>query len=378
MPLVDVCSSAFEATRGNFGLNGSAAVARCRRSGGKGCVRPAAILRPAPPFTNVYSKRPAPIAVERACRPDRGCTRFTRGDARTRTIADPTRQALVLREAPVGRLRYWDEGRVVSGYDGVWASRYRKEHGQAWHEIYVGNHGFMPDKREWPGALEALVRSGKVKSILDAGAGTCSLDAHLRKHGLRSRVRLVAFGFYDCSMARVASERGSLIFDWSWLDPLPFCQKCTFDVVFQAEGIYHTVPRKTADRLLEFCPKDQRRLTVRNRFELKQQLARRHKNMFNEHQKQTAAERKAALQAPDACALKLWQVAFDNLGRHVKCGGVLFITDLLGDVFTGDGPRCWPEFGRRWMVENGFEHVRRQTGDPCGNHYPFLFLRRKC
>ena len=57
----------------------------------------------------------------------------------------------LLREAPVGRLRYWDEGRVVSGYDGVWASRYRKEHGQAWHEIYVGNHGFMPDKREWPG-----------------------------------------------------------------------------------------------------------------------------------------------------------------------------------------------------------------------------------
>ena len=227
-------------------------------------------------------------------------------------------------------------------------------------------------------ALEALVRSGKVKSILDAGAGTCSLDAHLRKHGLRSRVRLVAFGFYDCSMARVAAERGSLIFDWSWLDPLPFCQKCTFDVVFQAEGIHHTVPRKTADRLDEFCPKARRRLTVRNRFELKQQLARRHKNMFNEHQKQTAAERKAALQAPDACALKLWRVAFDNLGRHVKCGGVLFITDLLGDVFTGSGPRCWPEFGRRWMAENGFEHVRRQTGDPCGNHYPFLFLRRKC
>ena len=55
--------------------------------------------------------------------------------------------------ASIGRLRYWDEGRVVSGYDGVWASRYRKEHGQAWHEIYVGNHGFMPDKREWPGVL---------------------------------------------------------------------------------------------------------------------------------------------------------------------------------------------------------------------------------
>ena len=78
-------------------------------------------------------------------------------------------------------------------------------------------------------ALEALVRSGKVKSILDAGAGTCSLDAHLRKHGLRSRVRLVAFGFYDCSMARVASERGSLIFDWSWLDRLLYCAVSALD-----------------------------------------------------------------------------------------------------------------------------------------------------
>ena len=32
-----------------------------------------------------------------------------------------------------------NEARVVSGYEGVWASRYRKEHGQAWHENYVGN-----------------------------------------------------------------------------------------------------------------------------------------------------------------------------------------------------------------------------------------------
>ena len=162
-----------------------------------------------------------------------------------------------------------------------------------------------------------------------------------------------------------------------------WCNICSFthcSAAFRRHGGWPApfaghAPRKTADRLEEFCPKARRRLTVRNRFELKQQLARRHKNMFNEHQKQTPAERKAALQAPDTCALKLWQVAFDNLGRHVKCGGVLFITDLLGDVFTGSGPRCWPEFGRRWMVENGFEHVRRQTGDPCGNHYPFLFLR---
>jgi hypothetical protein len=92
-----------------------------------------------------------------------------------------------------------------------------------WHQIYVGNHGFLPDKREWSMLLTQRVLRGNARSILDAGAGTCSLDAHLRKHGLRSRVRLVSFGFYDCSMARVASERGSLIFDWSWLDPLPFC-----------------------------------------------------------------------------------------------------------------------------------------------------------
>ena len=87
----------------------------------------------------------------------------------------------------------------------------------------------------------------------------------------------------------------------------------------------------------------------------------------------------AAAACPKACRVcQYHEFVNGTLGRHVKCGGVLFITDLLGDVFTGDGPRCWPEFGRRWMVENGFEHVRRQTGDPCGNHYPFLFLRRKC
>ena len=73
-------------------------------------------------------------------------------------------------------------------------------------------------------------------------------------------------------------------------------------------------------------------------------------------------ERKAALQAPDAAARSLWQVAFDNLGRHVKCGGVLFITDLLGNASRARAAvlaRVRPE------VDGGerLQHVRRQTGD---------------
>ena len=51
---------------------------------------------------------------------------------------------------------------------------------------------------------------------------------------------------------------------------------------------------------------------------------------------------------------------------------------LLGDVFTGGGPRCWPEFGLQWARENGFVPVRVQPGDPCAFQYPFLYLSKPC
>ncbi len=78
------------------------------------------------------------------------------------------------------------------------------------------------------------------------------------------------------------------------------------------------------------------------------------------------------------CVHALWKRTFDNLGSAVACGGVLFITDLLGDVFTGGGPRCWPEFGLQWARENGFVPVRVQPGDPCAFQYPFLYLSKPC
>ena len=56
----------------------------------------------------------------------------------------------------------------------------------------------------------------------------------------------------------------------------------------------------------------------------------------------------------------------------------MFITDLLGDVFTGGGPRCWPEFGLQWAREDGFGPVRVQPGEPCAFKYPFLYLSKPC
>jgi len=408
----------------------------------RACVAPGALLRQAPSYDDalVLEKRKAPPALEHACcstktKCTRRCFAFTRGHALTRTIADPTRQALVLREAPVGRLRYWDERRIVTNYDDVWASRYKKEHEKAWHDIYVGHEGFLPDKREWPPAFDALVRTKKIKSILDAGGGTASLDAHLRKQGLRSRVTLVAFGFYDCSMARVAAERGSLIFDWTWLDPLPFCEACTFDVVFQAEGIHHSVPRKVFHNIEKYCPKAGRRLDVnasfvaddpprrrldvtrdaslarpprrrldlalnaslvepprrrlaqQSKYLMRKRLKREGQRVHGEIRAQSASQRRKNRQTTGLeCALKLWKLAFDNLGKHVACGGYLYVSDLVGDNFDvppgmpGKPPRCWSAFGERWAAENGFKHVKRQGGPSgeCKMIYPYLWLQRTC
>ena len=131
-----------------------------------------------------------------------------------------------------------------------WAVRYATSPvtAGAWVSNYVGSGGRLGDKKEWLPAFTKGIERGHIRSVLDAGAGTCSLDGHLRGHGLRDRVRLLSFGFYDCSMARVAAERGSIIFDWTWLDPLPLCSTCTFDLVFQAEGMHHTTARSGAGK----------------------------------------------------------------------------------------------------------------------------------
>merc|ERR1712032_152875 len=87
-------------------------------------------------------------------------------------------------------------------------------------------------------------KSGRVKSMLDAGAGSCTLDGVLRQEGLLDNLRpYMAFGAYDCRMLRFCAERGGISFQYNWLNPLPFCKTCVFDLVFQVEGIHHVEER---------------------------------------------------------------------------------------------------------------------------------------
>jgi len=430
------------------------------------CVALKAILRPVAGFRNVFERLRAPPELLGACcihakyakkACPRRCTRFSASHPKLPTIADATRQALVLREAPVGRLRFWNVKRLVASYDRSWATSYERRHPTMWHQIYVGDHGFLPDKREWPLALEQLVSKGDVASILDAGAGACSLDAHFRKTGVRSKLRVASFGFYDCSMARVASERGSLVIDWSWVDPLPFCDTCTFDVVFQAEGIHHTTPKNFMTYRPELCRRDpnatssgremakhwdfkssaapalsekQLAYKARRRRDSRRPAAAprranttgatsedgRRRLLWKKRKVATprptsapklhlhslnARERHAAMHVLNAplqltrqerqdrrvegglaCAHTLWKLSFDNLGKHVACGGYLYVTDSIGRIFDSrrrGAPRCWPEFGARWAKAHGWTHVQKQEGaDQCGTHYPFLFLKKEC
>ena len=206
-----------------------------------------AVLRRDGRFSNVFRRVHDAKAVAGACcvaDPKRcpKCPRFTRASSSYPTIADANRAGAVA-AAPstsLGRLAFWDVDAMLKNYGpAVWGRKYAERNPQAWRRNYVGVAGVLPEKREWLPSFTKDIKDGRIRTVLDAGAGTCSLDAHLRRHRARERVRLVSFGFYDCSMARVCGERGSLILDWSWLDPLPFCAKCTFDLVFQAEGMHH-------------------------------------------------------------------------------------------------------------------------------------------
>ena len=54
--------------------------------------------------------------------------------------------------------------------------------------------------------LELLVKAGKIKRILDAGAGSCTLEGELRRKGYLKTVHIfLAFGAYDCSMRMAPS-----------------------------------------------------------------------------------------------------------------------------------------------------------------------------
>lgn len=88
--------------------------------------------------------------------------------------------------------------------------------------------------------LMTLLRTGSIKSVLDAGAGTCTFYAALLNRQLFSKLdRFYSFGGYNCPMLRFCGERGTISMEFNWLDPLPFCSSCKFDLVFQAQGLHH-------------------------------------------------------------------------------------------------------------------------------------------
>ena len=392
------------------------------RHSSKRCVPLEAVASRFRDYGNVYRRTAGAAAapLRGACCVGRPgscskCPRFHGVPARFETIAAAGRAGAVARAASVsaGRVARWDVAGVLRGYDrNAWANKYARSPvtAGAWRDNYVGVGGALPDKKEWLESFSREIARGHVRTILDAGAGTCSLDAHLRKHGLRSAVRLLSFGFYDCSMARVCGERGSLILDWSWLDPLPFCAKCTFDLVFQAEGMHHTAPDALPAERDRVCGPSRRLGTTRGvddgsvdgrRLAAAVGATRRAGNVAAGNR--TADARRAlrgrkrggswtsgknsktekhvsrASHSGLACAQKLWRAAFDHLGAAVACGGVLYVTDLLGDVYDGkakDGPRCWSEFGARWAKANGYATVRAMSGAPCTQHYPALHVKK--
>ena len=148
----------------------------------------------------------------------------------------------------IQRLRLWSRSNVLKTQrDKIqWTDRYHENHPDAY-KAYIGPE---PEK-EWR-HLGQLWRSGKlkhVKRLLDAGSGTCTLEGGLRRMKLLSRLSVyLAFGVYDCSMLRVCAERGAVAFQHNWLNPLPICANCKFDLIFQSGGVHHM--KKVEDHTL--------------------------------------------------------------------------------------------------------------------------------
>lgn len=157
------------------------------------------------------------------------------------TDAGRIQKALSSPDLAVGRFRtaYPSGSRWFSGFD--------RGHGEQ--ERYTGQTAPKPEFTEHP-KLVSLVRDGNIKSVLDAGAGTCTLyGAFLERNFLGKLDRFMSFGGYNCPMLRLCGERGTISMEYNWLNPLPFCNSCKFDLVFQAQGVHHN-PNKTAHLLM--------------------------------------------------------------------------------------------------------------------------------
>ena len=135
------------------------------------------------------------------------------------------------------RLQHWWRPNVLKTQQGEdeWADVYSKKSAHVYKAGYTNS-----DPYKLPPHLKEAVKAGKFKRILDAGAGSCSLEGELRRKGYFKTVRnFLAFGAYDCSMLRICAERGSISFQHDWLIPLPVCASCKFDLIYQFAGIHH-------------------------------------------------------------------------------------------------------------------------------------------
>lgn len=136
----------------------------------------------------------------------------------------------------------------------TWATRTKAAMPRWFAQNYVSVGHFR--KEEFNGDFQRMIKDGSVRSLLDAGAGSCTLDAMLRDRGLMPKLKqYVAFGAYDCSMLRVCAERGTISLDYNWLSRLPFCKHCLFDMVFQAEGMHHLQTREEVVKTLDHFTK---------------------------------------------------------------------------------------------------------------------------
>ena len=146
------------------------------------------------------------------------------------SVNNTKRKGDILGEPPlaIARLHKWQVGNVLR----------TKQDGSAWCDVtwndkdqkqwFIVNY-MTPDpvKREWHGEFDEWISTGRVKSLLDAGAGTCTLEGYLRRVGkLQNLKPFMAFGAYDCSMLRLCAERSSISFQWNWLEKLPVCSDC--------------------------------------------------------------------------------------------------------------------------------------------------------
>ncbi len=138
------------------------------------------------------------------------------------------------------RLHHWSRPNVLKTLPNrtTWTDRYSKGPSGTYRSSYVNSD---PSKLTLgPRELENMVKSGKVKRILDVGAGSCPLEGELRRKGYLKHIHnFLAFGAYDCSMLRICAERGSISFQHSWGMPLPICASCKFDLILQFGGVHH-------------------------------------------------------------------------------------------------------------------------------------------